>query len=129
MPLDANKSAHIQAVTLRSFQGRQKTVIFVTQNNGGSSYTYIAVQVIMRSHVVIDPEIPTLFGTSPRQVFDTLLVVPITANFAGVVMVADTAIATAAGVATAPKYEIVEMKPVGIVLGGSRYVAELRRFR
>ena len=58
-----------------------------------------------------------------------LLVAPITTNFTGVVMIADTATATAAGVAAALKYEIIEAKPAGIVPGGTHYIVKLRRFR
>jgi hypothetical protein len=129
MPLDGNKSAHIQAVMLRSFQGRQKTVVLVVQGGGGGSYTYTAVQVILRPQAVIDPEIPNDVGGSPTQLFDMLLVAPITTDFTGVVMVADTATATAAGVAAAFKYEIIEVRASGIVPGGTHYVVKLRRFR
>lgn len=127
--LDANKTAHIQAMVQRTFQGRQGTVVFVIQTSGGTSYTYTAVQVILRPQAVIDPEIPDNVGASPRQLFDTLLVAPITTNFTGVVMIADTATATAAGVAAALKYEIIEAKPAGIVPGGTHYIVKLRRFR
>jgi hypothetical protein len=129
MPLDANKIAHIQAVIPKTYAGRQKTVVFVYQSSGGSGYIYTAVQVILRPQAVIDPEIPTALGMSPKQSGDMLLVAPITTNFSGVVMVADTATATAAGVAAALKYEIIEARPVGIVPGGSHYVAQMRRFR
>jgi hypothetical protein len=129
MPLDAHKSAHIQAVILRSFQGRQKTVVFVVQASGGGSYIYTAVQVILRPQAVIDPEIPNDVGMSPKQLCDMLLIAPITTNFTGVVMIADTATATAAGVAAALKYQIIEARPVGIVPGGSHYVVKLRRLR
>jgi hypothetical protein len=128
MPLDANKIAHIQSVRLRSFQGRQKTVVFVVQTSGGS-YIYTAVQVILRPQAVIDPEIPNAMGVSPRPFFDMLLVAPITTDFTGVVMVADTTTATAAGVAAALKYEIIEARPAGIVPGGTHYSVKLRRFQ
>ncbi len=129
MPLDTNKSAHIQTVTLRTFQGRQKTVVFVTQTSAGGNYIYTTVQVILRPQAVIDPEIPGDAGMPPKQRCDMLLIAPITTNFTGVVMIADTATATAAGVAAALKYQIVEAKPVGIVPSGTHYVVKLRRFR
>lgn len=130
MPLDSSlKIAHIQAAVLRAFQGRQKTVVFVYQNAGGSSYTYTAVSVIFRPQDVIEPEIPNVAGAPPRPQYDMLLVAPITTNFTGVVMVADTSTATASAVAATQKYEIIEVVPMGIVPGGTHLVARLRRFR
>ncbi len=47
MPLDnTRKVQHIQTVVNRSFQGRQRTVVFVTLAVG--VYSYTTVQVIMR---------------------------------------------------------------------------------
>jgi hypothetical protein len=129
MPLDANKIAHIQAVKLRSFQGRTKTVVFVYQNSGGNGYTYTAISVIFRLQQVIDPEIPNVVGTPPKPTSDLLMIAPIGTNFVGVVMVADTTIATASAVAVAKKYEIIEVMPQGIVPDGSHYKAKLRRFQ
>jgi flavoprotein len=127
MPLDANKTAHIQAATLKTFQGRQKTVVFVYQASG--TYSYSAVQVIFRPQAIIDPEIPNLAGHPPQQQFDMLMVAPITTNFVGVVYIADTTTASAGAVAVAAKYEIIEALPVGIVPGGTHYLARLRRLR
>jgi hypothetical protein len=129
MPLDANKIAHIQAVVPKTYAGRQRTVVFVYQNSGGSGYTYTAVSVIFRSQGVIEPEIPNIAGAPPRQQYDMLMVAPITTNLTGVVLVADTSTATAEGVAAVQKYEVIEVKAVGIVPGGTRLVAQLRRFR
>ena len=130
MSLDsALKVAHIQAMVLKSFTGRQKTVVFVSQNSGGGGYTYTAVSVVFRPQDVIDPEIPEETGGAPRQKFDMLMIAPIGTNFTGVVMVADTVTATAGAVAAAAKYEIIEVLPVGIVPGGTHYHVKLRRFR
>ena len=130
MPLDSSlKIAHIQAVTLRAFQGRQKTVVFVYQNAGGSGYTYTAVSVIFRPQEIIEPEIPDVAGGQPKPKFDMLMVAPISTNFTGVVMVADTTIATANGVAAAQKFEVIEVVARGIVPGGTHLVAQLRRMR
>lgn len=130
MPLDSTlKINHIQSMVLKSFTGRQKTVVFVYQNSGGGGYTYTAVSVIFRPQDVIDPEIPEEAGVAPKAKFDLLMVAPITTNFVGVVMVADTTTATAGAVAVAAKYEIIEVLPVGIVPGGTHYNVKLRRFR
>src|ERR1700730_8977187 len=119
MPLDANKVAHIQAVTLRSFQGRQKTVVFVYQAAG--VYSYSAVSVIFRPQSILEPEIPNSAGEAPKQQFDMLMIAPIATNFVGVVYVADTITPTASAVANAAKYEIIEALPAGIVPGGTHY--------
>src|SRR5436305_2671718 len=105
MPLDANKIAHIQAVTQKTFTGRQKTVVFVYQTGG--SYTYTAVQVIFRPQMIIDPEIPDASGVSPQPASDLLMVAPITTSFSGVVLIADTSTASASAVAAAQKYAVV----------------------
>lgn len=125
MPLDSNKIAHIQSVILKSFAGRQKTVMFVYQVAG--VYTYTAVQVIFRPQTIIEPEIPDQSGSTPRQAFDLLMIAPIGTNFSGVVFVADTT--TASTIASAPKYAVIEALPVGIVPGGTHIVAKMRRFR
>jgi hypothetical protein len=127
MPLDANKITHIQAVIPKTFTGRQKTVVFVYQVSG--SYIYTAVQVIFRSQVIIDPEIPDAVGASPKPAFDLLMIAPITTSFSGVVLIADTTTASASAVAAAQKYAVVEARPSGIVPGGTHIVAKLRRFR
>jgi flavoprotein len=129
MPLDTNKIAHIQSVVLKTFASRQKTVIFVYQNSGGSGYTYTATSVIFRPQEIIDPEIPNLSGAPPQPRFDMLMITPISTNLVGVVMIADTATANAGAVAAAQKYAIIEAVPTGIVAGGSHYQVKLRRFR
>jgi hypothetical protein len=129
MPLDANKIAHIQSVVLKTFAGRQKTVVFVYQNSGGSGYTYTTVSVVFRPREVTEPEIPDLSGAPPKPRFDMLMIAPISTNFVGVVMVADTTTANAGAVAAAQKYQIIEAVPTGIVPGGTHHAVRLRRFR
>ena len=128
MPLDnQNKINHILAVILRTFAGRQKTVVLVYQSAG--IYSYVTVQAIFRPQTIIDLQIPDQVGSTPRQQFDLLMVVPVGTNLVGVVYVADTTIATAPGVAAATKYAIVESLPVGILPGGTHIVAKMRRLR
>lgn len=128
MPLDnQNKINHILSVILRTFAGRQKTVVLVYQSAG--TYSYATVQAIFRPQTIIDPQIPDQAGAAPRQQFDLLMVVPIGTNLTGVVYVADTSTASAPAVTASLKYEIVEALPVGIVPGGLRIVAKLRRLR
>ena len=127
MPLDSNKIAHIQSVILKSFMGRQKTVVFVYQIAG--VYTYATEQVIFRPQTIIDPEIPDSSGSAPRPAFDLLMIAPINTRFSGVVFVADTVTASASAIAVAPKYAVVEALPIGLVPGGTHIAAKMRRFR
>jgi len=127
MPLDSNKIAHIQAVILKSFAGRQKTVIFVYQVAG--VYTYTSVQAIFRPQTITEPEIPDQAGAPPRQTFDLLMIAPISTNFSGVVFVADTPTTTAGAITAASKYAVVEALPIGMAPGGTHIAAKMRRFR
>ncbi|MBA2681372.1 MAG: hypothetical protein H0U76_23600 [Ktedonobacteraceae bacterium] len=127
MPLDSNKIAHIQSVILKSFAGRQKTVVFVYQIAG--VYTYAPVQAIFRPQTILNPEIPDQSGGAPRLTFDLLMITPIGTSFSGVVFVADTATASASAIAAAPKYAVVEALPVGITPGGTHIAAKMRRLR
>lgn len=128
MPLDtAQKIAHVLTVTNRSFQGRKRTVVFVYESAG--SYTYTATSVIMRPESLIDPTIFDATGGQPSLIGDMLMIAPLGTNFVGVVFVADTTTATSGAVAAAPKYEVIEALPVGIVPGGSHIRAILRRLR
>jgi len=58
-----------------------------------------------------------------------LMIAPPGTSFTGVVYIADTTTATSSAVAAAPKYEIIEALPVGIIPGGSHIRALLRRLR
>ncbi len=127
MPLDANKIAHMQAVILRSYQSRQKTVVFVYLSSG--VYSYVAQQVIFRPQRVIDPEIPDIAGGPPKIAADALIDCPLTVSFVGVQYIADTSTATAVAVAAAAKYEPIEVVPTGMVPGGTHYEVSLRRMR
>lgn len=127
MPLDANKIAHIQAVLPKTWAGRQKTVVLVSQSGG--SYSYSTLLCIFRPLEVIDPEVPDTVGGAPKPLADAVLIAPLSTNFVGVVFVADTPTATAGAVAAAQKYEIIEVTPRGIVPGGTHYEVDLRRLR
>src|SRR5450755_234118 len=128
MPLDSTRKVqHIQAVTNRTFQGRQGTVVFVILASG--IYSYTTVQVIMRPEQILDPQIEDASGHAPATNADMLMVAPQGTSFTGVVYVADTTTATAGAVAAALKYEVIEALPVGIVPGGSHIRALLRRLR
>lgn len=127
MPLDARKAQHIGQVVTRSFASRQRTIVIVYLASG--SYTYVAVQGIMRSIQVIDPQIVDASGHALSHSADTMLIAPLGTSFTGAIFVADTTSTTASAVAAAPKYEIIEVLPVGIVPGGSHLRVALRRMR
>src|SRR5262245_26372984 len=127
MPLDPRKIAHIQALLPRVWAFRQQPVVFVYNTAG--SYSYVAQMVIFRPLEVIDPQIPNLSGQPPGIPTDRYLLAPLTTNVTGVVFVADTGTATASAVASAPKYEIIEAVPTGIVPGGTHLRVALRRMR
>jgi hypothetical protein len=128
MPLDsALKIAHVQAAVLRTYQGRQQTVVFVALASG--VWTYTAQSVIFRKQEVVDLEQPDLSGASPKIKADALMIVPISVSMAGVVYVALTSTATSGAVAAAEKFELVESTPTGIVPGGTHYVCDMRKFR
>ena len=124
MPLDSRKTQHILSVVPKTYAGRQRTVVFVSLASG--VYSYTAVQVIMRPEEVIDPQIYDASGQPPVRNADMLLIAPLGTS---VVYIADTTTATSSAVAAAPKYEIIEALPVGIVPGGSHIRALLRRLR
>lgn len=58
-----------------------------------------------------------------------LMQAPVSANFSNVVYIADTPAPTAASVAAAAKYEILEALPVGLAPGGSHIRVLLKRLR
>jgi hypothetical protein len=127
MPLDARKALHLLQVVTRSFAGRQRTVVVVALASG--SYTYTTIQAIMRPMNVVDLQIDDVAGQPAPRASDTLMIAPLGTNFVGAIYIADTTIANASSVASAPKYEIVEVLPTGIVPGGSHLRVSLRRLR
>ena len=127
MPLDSRKILHIAQVVARTFTSRQRTVVAVYLASG--SYSYSTLQVIMRPEQILDPQIEDANGHAPTLNADMLMVAPLGTNFTGAVYIADTPTATSAAVASAPKYEIIEALPVGIVPGGTHLRVLLRRLR
>lgn len=127
MPLDSRKIQHILQVITRSFASRQRTIVIVALASG--SYSYNAVQVIMRPQQVNDPQVLDAAGRSLPHNVDMLMIAPLGTSFTGAVYVADTTTATASAVANAAKYEIIEVLPVGMVPGGTHLRIALRRMR
>jgi len=127
MPLDSRKTQHILNIVPKTFAGRQRTVVLVSLASG--VYSYATISVIMRPEELIDPQIFDASGQQPHRPADMLMIAPLGTSFAGVVYVADTTTASAPAVASAPKYEIIEALPVGIIPGGSHLRVLLRRLR
>ena len=127
MPLDARKVQHLLQVVARSFASRQRTIVIVYLASG--SYSYVALSAIMRSQQILDPQVLNAAGQALPHTADSIMIAPLGTNFTGAVFVADTAIATSVAVASAAKYEIIEVLPVGIVPGGSHLRVSLRRMR
>ncbi len=127
MPLDARKVQHVLQVVTSSFASRQRSVVVVYLASG--SYSYVTIQAIMRSIQVVDPQVLAVNRQPFPHDADTVLIAPLGTSFTGAVFVADTTSATTSAVAAAPKYEIVEVLPTGIVPGGSRLRVSLRRMR
>lgn len=127
MPLDSRKASHIGSVVPKTWTGRQKTVTLVTESGGTQSYS--AVSVIFRPLAAPDPTVSGPGGSAEARIADTLMVAPTTLSLAGVIFVADTPTATAGAVAAAPKYEIIQALPVGILPGGTHQQVLLRRLR
>ncbi len=127
MPLDSRKAAHLASVVPKTWAGRQKTVTLVTQAGGTLSYS--AVSVIFRPLAAPDPKVDDARGQAARRDADTLMIAPLALSLAGVVFVADTPTATGPAVAAAPKYEMVEALPVGMLPGGTHQQVLLRRLR
>ncbi len=127
MPLNPRKILHIAQIVAQTYTGRQRTVVAVYLSSG--SYSYSAIQVIMRPEQVLDPQIDDASGHAPIANVDMQMIAPLGTNFTGAVYIADTPTATALAVASAPKYEIIEALPVGIVPGGTHMRVLLRRLR
>jgi len=127
MPLDARKAQHLLQMVTDSFAGRQRTVVVVALVSG--SYTYTAIQVIMRPTHVVDPQVYNPVGQAAPHTADMLMIAPLATNFLGAVYVADTTVASISGVTPAPKYEIIEVLPAGILPGGTHLRVSLRRLR
>ncbi|HLV98757.1 MAG TPA: hypothetical protein VKT82_08795 [Ktedonobacterales bacterium] len=127
MPLDSRKATHIASVVPKTWAGRQKTVTLVTESGGTQSYS--AVAVIFRPMAGPDPTVADATGQPPKRVADTLMLAPTALSLAGVIFVADTPTATSGAVAAAPKYEIIDILPAGMLPGGTHQRVLLRRLR
>jgi hypothetical protein len=127
MPLDSRKAAHIVGVIPKTWAGRQKTVTLVTESGGTQSYS--AVTVIFRPLAAPDPTLADATGQPPKRIADTIMLAPTSLSLAGVIFVADTPTATSGAVAAAPKYELIDVLPAGMLPGGTHQRVLRRRLR
>ena len=98
-------------------------------SESGGTRSYSAVSVIFRPLAEPDPTVADADGHAPGRGADTVMVAPMTLSLTGVIFVADTPTATSLAVASAPKYEIVEMLPAGMLPGGTHQRVLRRRLR
>ena len=127
MPLDARKTLHLLKTVALTFASRQRTVVLVSLVS--NSYVYSTLEAIMRPIHAIDPQVHDIVGQADPLMADMLMLAPLGTSFSGVVYVADTPTAIATAIASANKYEIVEVLPVGLVPGGTHLRVSLRRLR
>lgn len=127
MPLDSRKALHLLQVVARCYSGRQRTVVAVMLASG--SYSYTALQVIMRPQQIPDPQLYDVSALPAPRTVDMVMIAPLGTNLTGVVYVADTTTASSSAVASAAKYEILEVLPAGLLPGGSHLRVLLRRLR
>ncbi|WP_156025291.1 hypothetical protein [Thermogemmatispora carboxidivorans] len=127
MPLDSRKTQHVLQLINRSYAGRQRSFVAVVLSGG--SYSYRLIQGIVRPLHCLDPQVYDGSGQPPRPEADLLLIAPLGTDFSGVVYLADCTVTSAAAVAAAAKYELVEAVPVGLLPGGTHLRVLLRRLR
>src|SRR5438445_10730699 len=128
MPLDSVlKQNHVYTAVKKTWAGRTRVVVFVSQNAG--VWSYAAQTVIFRPLEVIDVEQPDTSGGTPKLRADTIMIVDIAISMTGVVYVADTTTATAGAVASASKYEVIEATQSGIITTFTQWEVDLRRMR
>ncbi|GHO62429.1 hypothetical protein KSC_013210 [Ktedonobacter sp. SOSP1-52] len=102
MPLDNRKAAHIQQMVNKSFTGRQRNIVLVTNTAG--NYSYSAMAVVFRPDLAVDPQIPNQSGMPPHAQAELVLIAPLGTNLTGVVFIADRDHSSRAGCAQVRDY-------------------------
>lgn len=128
MTLSTRGQAHVQAMRQKQRTGRTKTVVLVFRDGSGNS-TYQAVSVVWKQQAFWDLATLSVKSSAMPRGQEVVMEADIGVNVPGVAFVADTATPTAAAVAAAVKYEIVERHAPGIVPGGTRWFVQLRQLR
>ncbi len=92
--------------------------------------SYTAVQGIFRHERGINPtDLDESGSGGDRRLMEVLLELAIDVNMDGVTMVADTPTPAAAAVTAAEKFIFIDLVTAGIVPGGDRWLAMMRRIR
>ena len=129
MPLDSRKLAHVAANRAGIRRGRSETVTLVT--GGGGMTGYLAVPgVVWHDAGQVAAGVTSRAGEITRQPWDALAEFPGEVAFPEMLrVVARTATATAAGVAAAAGYTVLDRVRVGLGAGGNRWMVKLRLIR
>jgi hypothetical protein len=137
VPLDSRKVAHIAANRARIRAGRSETVVFVGAS--GASAGYVAVDgVVWHDEGLVPAGVETRAGQVTRRPWDAIAEFPGTTVFpSDLRLIARTATPTAAGVAAAERYTVLDRVRAGLGTTGSgggnaagnRWVVKLRRLR
>jgi len=121
--LDARKLARIAGNRARTRQGRTRTVTLVYKRPEGTAY--VAADVVWRAQPYAEPVAAPRAGAEEAVAGRAEFPPEIDPRL--VALVADTATATAEGVAAAPRYAVSRYHAAGIVT--NRWVVELKRMR
>jgi hypothetical protein len=137
MPLDARKTAHIAENRARIRRGRDETVVFVSVSGGVVGYQTVPGCVWVETGNV-PAGVSNRIGEVTRAPYDALVEVPSETVFpTGLRLVARTSTATAAGVAGADRYVVLDKRRAGLGTTGSggganagnRWILRLRKSR
>ena len=137
MPLDARKVAHVAANRERMRLGRGETVVLVSVAGGVIGYAAVGGVVFYEAGSV-PAGVTTRAGEVTRMAFDALAEFPSgTVWPGGLRLVARTGTPTAAGVAAAERFTVLDRRRVGLgvtgsgggVNAGDRWVVRMRKLR
>ncbi|MBI3971723.1 MAG: hypothetical protein HY332_10585 [Chloroflexi bacterium] len=137
MPLDSRKVAHVAANRAKIRAGRSETVTLVSAGGGTVGYQTVA-GVVWRDAGQVPAGIASRVGDVTRAPWDAMAELPGETVFPdGLKLVARTATATAAGVAAAARYVVLDKVRAGLGTTGSggggnagnRWMVKLRLLR
>ena len=137
MPLDSRKVAHIAANRAKIRAGRTETVTLVAASGGTVGYQAVA-GVVWRDAGLVAAGVAAQPGQITRQPWDAIAEFPGDTAFPGDLrLVARTATATAAGVAAARRYLVLDKVRAGLgttgsggeTAAGDRWLVKLRLMR
>jgi len=137
MPLDSRKVAHILANRTKIRAGRSETVTLVAASGGTVAYQAVS-DVVWHDVGLVPAGVSNRVGEITREPWDAICEFPSTATFpSDLRLVARTADATAAGVAAAKRYVVLDRYRAGVGASGSgggpnagdRWIVKLRLLR